>query len=140
MELGALGAVIVLGCLLTGFIGYAIGNTRGRGGEGALLGIFLGPIGWVIALLLPATGSKCPGCLGVVPEGARRCKHCGVAFTRPIAPPPDASKFYVIVKDKTEGPFTIQQLRYFMSVKRISAETMTAREGDPQWVPLADFL
>jgi hypothetical protein len=34
--------------------GYFIGNTKGRGGLGVILGLFLGPIGWVIVLLLPA--------------------------------------------------------------------------------------
>lgn len=38
----------------SGFIGYLCARKRGRGTAGFVLGILLGPIGWVIALLLPA--------------------------------------------------------------------------------------
>lgn len=39
-----------------GAAGYFIGNTKGRGPLGALMGLFLGPIGWVVVLLMPAAG------------------------------------------------------------------------------------
>ncbi len=58
-------------------VGWAIGRTRGRGDAGAALGL-LGPVGWIIAALLPEEGRRCPECRGVVPQEARRCKHCGV--------------------------------------------------------------
>jgi hypothetical protein len=62
--------------LVSMLVGYAIGRWRGRGGAGAWLGL-LGPVGWIIAALLPEEGRRCPECLGVVPEKARRCRHCG---------------------------------------------------------------
>jgi hypothetical protein len=63
--------------LVVMLIGYVIGRARGRGGFGAFMGLLLGPLGWLIVLLLPRQGTKCPECLGIVPAQARRCQHCG---------------------------------------------------------------
>ena len=38
----------------SGMIGAACGSSRGRGAAGFMLGLFLGPLGWVVALLLPS--------------------------------------------------------------------------------------
>ena len=68
--------LLVVGCLIRGAIGAAIGSNKGRGGEGFALGLFLGPIGWIIAALLDYP-RKCPACQCGVPEGAAVCKGCG---------------------------------------------------------------
>jgi predicted RNA-binding Zn-ribbon protein involved in translation (DUF1610 family) len=68
--------LLVVGCLISGAIGAAIGSNKGRGGEGFGLGLFLGPIGWIIAVLLDYP-RKCPACQCGVPEGAAVCKGCG---------------------------------------------------------------
>src|ERR1017187_1721147 len=68
--------VLVAGCLISGAIGAAIGSNKGRGGEGFALGLFLGPIGWIIAALLDYP-RKCPACQCGVPESATVCKGCG---------------------------------------------------------------
>jgi hypothetical protein len=60
-----------------GFIGYAIGKPKGKGELGAMLGALLGFIGWIIILVIPEGGVKCPECFGTVPIGANKCKHCG---------------------------------------------------------------
>ena len=133
-------AAVLLWVVVTCLVGYLIGNSRGRGTEGVFFGLLLGPIGWIITLLFPEAGAKCPECKGVVPTGARRCKHCGVVFSRPVAPAADPSKFFVLVNDKTDGPFSLEQLRYLTSRKTITRETLCAREGDSQWLPLGDFL
>ena len=69
---------VVLGwILIAGYIGRWIGSYRGRSVDGFCFGALLGPIGWIVAALLPDDGKKCPQCLGVVPERALKCKHCG---------------------------------------------------------------
>ena len=64
---------------------------------GFVLGFFLGPIGLVIALLLPqGRGSivanvnfrdlrKCPACREFISSYAPRCKHCGTAVEPLVA-------------------------------------------------------
>ena len=45
---------VALACVVLNlFIGYCCGVGRGRGGAGILLAFMFGPVGWVIALLLP---------------------------------------------------------------------------------------
>lgn len=58
-------------------IGYAIGKPKERVGDCVLVSVLLGPIGWIIALLLAANGRTCPQCAEVVKEAALVCKHCG---------------------------------------------------------------
>lgn len=71
-----------LAVAVLGGIGYACGSTKGRGPLGFLLGVLLGPIGWIIVLLLPHQDAdqatyQCPECMGRVPIIARKCMHCG---------------------------------------------------------------
>jgi hypothetical protein len=77
-----------------------IGATKGRGGLGFILGLFLGWIGVIIMLVMSnkheeerrhremvaAAGSgsavmiRCPNCGGLAPEGKRFCPECGGAL------------------------------------------------------------
>ena len=41
------------------------------------IGILLGPLGWIITLLLPEEGARCCECGGVIASGVKKCKHCG---------------------------------------------------------------
>ena len=64
-----------------GIIGAGIAKTfRGRELAGMLLGFFMGPLGWLCIFALGDDRLKCPECGGVVPQGAKRCKSCGVYF------------------------------------------------------------
>lgn len=81
--------------LVCGLIGYAIGNTKGQPWGGFLFGMLLGPLGWLLTLVSGDVRPTCSECGGVIVEGARRCKNCGVEFgkkTQPVptpAPNPD---------------------------------------------------
>ncbi len=44
---------LLVGIIIGGGIGAAIGNTKNRVGLGALLGALLGCIGWIIIAVLP---------------------------------------------------------------------------------------
>ena len=45
--------IIVLLTLVSAGVGAALGATLNRVAKGALLGLLLGPIGWIILFLLP---------------------------------------------------------------------------------------
>lgn len=57
-------------------VGGVIGASRNNVGSGVVWGALLGPIGWILVLFLDER-AKCPECRGALPEGARRCSHCG---------------------------------------------------------------
>lgn len=48
-------AVVGLGLIVCGFIGMAIGGTKGRRAAGFWLGVFLGPIGLVVMAAMSMT-------------------------------------------------------------------------------------
>jgi len=72
---------ILLGwCGIGGLIGYLCGQARGRASDGFFLGLLLGIIGWLLILIGPDERRKCPACKGAIPDGARKCLHCGESF------------------------------------------------------------
>lgn len=67
---------IVIGLVFSGVIGLVLGLLRGRApSSGFLWGFLLGPIGWVVVLVVG--GKRCPECRGSVHRNARKCSNCG---------------------------------------------------------------
>jgi hypothetical protein len=60
MEEMAIGFVLIflLGAIVSGVIGAFLGGSVNKGTAGFWLGLFLGPIGWIIVLLLPRETSN----------------------------------------------------------------------------------
>lgn len=68
--------LLALSMFISGLIGGAIGSTRENGVFGFVFGVFLGPIGWLLALLADGR-PECHECKSRVPTGAKRCPKCG---------------------------------------------------------------
>ena len=62
--------------LVMGLIGWAIGESKNRGGLGFILGFFLGFIGWIIVAVLPMAGVVCPHCRSTIDASATVCPKC----------------------------------------------------------------
>ena len=58
----AIGFVLIFlsGAIISGVIGAFLGGSVNKGTAGFWLGLFLGPIGWIIVLLLPRETSNSP--------------------------------------------------------------------------------
>jgi hypothetical protein len=65
-------------------VGALIGKYKNAVMRDAVLGAALGPIGWVISLLLPVHKPKpaCPQCRKPVDAGDAHCRHCGAKLRR----------------------------------------------------------
>ena len=98
-DLGYLGfytIAVLLYVLIFGLVGGLIGEHKGRPGAGFLFGVLLGLIGWLIIAVGPDIkakqaalhAKKCPACMGSVPDGARKCMHCGEDLVVKPAPRP----------------------------------------------------
>lgn len=75
--------VVLLFWIVFAILGGALGATKGRAGEGAALGLLLGPLGILIVPALKSQkelnkkGTKvCPHCAERVAVKAKVCKHC----------------------------------------------------------------
>ena len=68
---------IACALILSAFFCKWLGEFRGHPLIGFVFGLCLPVIGWVIVLLLPDEGPRCPACMGVIHPGARKCCHCG---------------------------------------------------------------
>jgi len=80
--------VVLIIWLSSPVIGYLIGKSKGREGAGLLLGLLLGPLGWLLVAVGPNYRNKqvmniseeknnCPYCKELIIKGAIKCKHCG---------------------------------------------------------------
>jgi hypothetical protein len=82
----------ILGSLASGMIGGLIGARRKQVVSGVVWGALLGPVGWIIVVLLPHRGARCPACGGVLgKDGATKCMHCATDLPRPVVSEPAAA-------------------------------------------------
>jgi hypothetical protein len=74
--------------IVCGVVGALIGRHKNAIARDTMLGLLLGPIGWVISLILPARTPqpKCAACGKPVDAGDRHCRHCGALVAKPGAP------------------------------------------------------
>lgn len=70
--IGVLGALCV-SAVIGGLIAQLL---NGRAGSGLLLGLLLGPLGWVIVFFLEDKRKRCPACRSVIDGQATVCPHC----------------------------------------------------------------
>ncbi|HWU53479.1 MAG TPA: hypothetical protein VN153_11780 [Tahibacter sp.] len=64
-------------------VGALIGKYKNAVVRDAVLGAALGPIGWIISMLLPVLKPKpaCPQCRKPVDAGDAHCRHCGARLS-----------------------------------------------------------
>jgi hypothetical protein len=66
-----------------GFVGgVLVAWRRNRWILGPLLGLLLGPLGWLLVLRMAARLRECPACSRPIAIGASTCRHCGADVVR----------------------------------------------------------
>jgi hypothetical protein len=71
--------------LLSAIVARSFALDRGRAGAGLFLGLVYGPLGVVMALLLPPA-ANCPFCYEAIHIKATICPHCRSTFSPPNKP------------------------------------------------------
>jgi len=137
MEGSAIVPILFVWALLCTAIGYIIGEGNGRPGMGALLGLCLGPIGWGLATAMEEV-KKCPECMGTVPVGAKKCRHCGSELakkedTKAVTPPPEPADYFLWLDEKPNGPHTAAEVRAKAAALPSGMKTLCCRNGDEKW-------
>ncbi len=74
-------AVIGAAWLACVAVGFYLGGLKARPWAGAILGLALGPVGWLITGALPSLKPRCPFCRSLLNDGAVKCHRCG-SFVR----------------------------------------------------------
>ena len=65
-------------------VGYAIGERKGNVATGIILGLLLGPIGWLVTAMCFSNLRKCPFCSEDIKPDAKVCRYCGRDLPPPV--------------------------------------------------------
>lgn len=93
-------------------VGALIGRSRGRIGEGVILGLALGPVGWAVTACLGHKGkAKCPACRELIDVAAVVCPRCRTA----IADDPNWAKGLAVVAARRKTA-RLRSILYFVAL------------------------
>jgi hypothetical protein len=98
----------IISAFFTGIVGYFIGERRGRAYDGSILGFCLGPLGWIIVLVMEDKRSKCPHCASpILAASATVCARCARDLRpapKPVAQPLPPKRVYVAPRPVAKEP------------------------------------
>ena len=92
--------LIILWAVIGGIVGSMIGGRKNRYGDGLVLGVLLGPVGWLIAALMDDHRPRCPSCRSVVDPLAVVCAHCRRQLVR-SGPPPSEEQLQAAIDSRS---------------------------------------
>jgi hypothetical protein len=99
-------------------------------------------------MLMSEAGRQCPECRGVVPDDARKCRHCGSDLPTPAVAHDlgnpyklnlSEQVYYAIIGEETQGPYSIIELCHMWREKKLNGKTLCAKNGDSKWITLEEL-
>lgn len=125
----------IIGAPIMGLIGYMIGKGKGEGTGGCLIGMLLGPIGWLITALSSGDRVICPYCREKISPEATRCPKCQAAVHTPkgnTAPTHQRPGDWCQPKpDSKTCPFCAETIKAEAKVCRFCGRDLPAIEKTP---------
>jgi hypothetical protein len=82
---------LVFWAIVGSIVGYLIGKRKNDASGGLVLGLLLGPIGWLITAVSTGNLRKCPFCSEDIKPDAKVCRYCGREVPLVVAPRPSAA-------------------------------------------------
>jgi hypothetical protein len=107
---GTIFGYAVFWLIVGAIVGGVIGASRNNVGSGVVWGALLGPIGWILVLFLDER-ARCPECRGALPDGARRCPHCGSELFHALKSVGNRRMWHLAESDKKKCPFCAELIQ-----------------------------
>ncbi len=130
--------VIFMGVM--GAVGYALGASKGNGALGLLLGLLLGPLGWLIVVVVNMNKkSEDPGMVQylVAKEQAAQAAINRAQQVRTPMAAPELKKVRVQRDGKVIGNWTVEEVRELLETQELVWEDLYFDADRKDWVQLA---
>jgi hypothetical protein len=150
MEDGSIIILLIICAVPSMLIGAAIGSARGRMFDGAVLSLFLGPIGWLLVFTGNDYRHKCFACKKAIAEDALICPYCRTATHAqlptnevhivPESPVIQNFEYWVHENDDATGPAPLREIIARLNMGELTRDTKVQKVGGTIWVKLGSII
>lgn len=139
------------GLFLSGLVGAACGQMRGKTAVGYSLGLLFGPIGWLIVWMGEDKRRHCGACREVVAPDATKCPHCAADIGKQRMAPPAGynlpptpvvkipqQEWFLLINEEPSGHHSSGEVKRMHGGGKICNATMCCKNNDAEWRTVLD--